>query len=312
MSDKRVYGLMVLTTLFWAGAFIAGKLSIAQFPPFALTFFRFLIALVPVFLILIWREPGNWMPRRHEWAAYATLGFIGIFMYHALFFTCLRYTTAVNSSLIAATNPMMVMLLAFLFMRERVTGCKIIGLLLSFGGVFLTVTNGDWAIVSGLRFNPGDLLMLAAVFCWAIYGILSRRMMEKYRISPLKVTVYTFLVCVLISAPLAWWETPSLEWGAGSDGWMAVVYMAIFPSVLGYLFNLIAIQRIGAPRAAVFINLVPVFTLALSALVLGDVPGPLKLVSAAIIIVGVYLGTRPDAPLVTPIKQAEESMAAAN
>lgn len=136
--------------------------------------------------------------------------------------------------------------------------------------------------------------MFIAVICWVLYGLLSRRVMERHNISPLKLTTWTFFVCVIITFPLFLWEQPgTFLAGATSGGWLSILYMAVFSSVLGYLFNNMAIAEIGAAKASIFVNLVPVFTIILSVAVLGESFGWFKLMSATIIIAGVYLTSRP-------------------
>lgn len=286
---------MVLTSLFWSGAFITGKIAVGEFPPFALTFFRFLFALPFIFAILYFKEPRNLIPRGKQWLPLILLGFIGTFCYHSLFFTSLKYTTAMNSSLIGALNPLVTALLAALFFSERLTSRRIVGISLSFIGVFLFITNGDLQLISQFRFNKGDLIMFSAVCCFAVYSLLSRHFMRQYRLSPLMVTAYTFLICVVISLPFFLWEKPSTYlWTATAGGWLSILYMSIFASVLGYLIQMMAIQRIGAPRTAIFINLVPIFTIIQSVAILGESITLFKLLGAAIVITGVYLATRPE------------------
>lgn len=295
MSDKQIRLLMVLTTIFWSGAFITGKIAVGQFPPFALTFFRFLFALPFIFTIFYVRERGNLLPHGRQWLPLFILGFLGTFCYHALFFYSLKYTTAINSSLIGAINPMVTALLAAMLFSERLTPWRVFGIILSFSGVFLFITNGDLQLISQFQFNKGDLIMLIAVCCFAVYSLLSRRYMKQYHLSPLMVTAYTFLICVVISVPFVLWEKPSSYlFSATASGWLSILYMSVFASVLGYLFQMIAIQRLGAPRTAIFINLVPIFTIIQSVTILGESITLFKLLGAAIVITGVYLATRPE------------------
>lgn len=295
LSQKQVYGLMVLTALFWSGAFITGKLSAQQFPPFALTFFRFLFAFPIIFAILYWQQPTQWRPERRQWPPLIVLGAAGTFLYHGLFFYSLHHTTAVNSALIGAANPMATVLLASLFFKQRMRMRRLAGVILSFAGVLLTISGGDWRVLQSFQLNVGDISMLFAVISWAVYSLLSRRYMDTYALSPLMVTAYTFLVCTIVSLPLMLWEHPELYIPASSvGGWLSILYMAIFASVLGYLFQLIAIQHIGASKASIFINLVPIFTMVQSVVFLHEALRPVILVSAAIIISGVYLVTCAD------------------
>lgn len=295
MSDKKIHLLMVLTSIFWSGAFITGKIAVGEFPPFALTFFRFLFALPFIFVILYLREPGNFIPRGRQWLPLIVLGVIGTFGYHSLFFTSLKYTTAMNSSLIGALNPMVTALLAVLFFSERLTPTRVFGFFLSFSGVFIFISNGELQIVSQFRFNKGDIIMMIAVCCFAVYSLLSRRYMKQYRLSPFMVTAYTFLICVVISVPFVLWEDPSTYlFSASAKGWLSILYMSVFASLVGYLIQMVAIQRIGAPRTNIYINLVPIFTIIQSVTILGESITLFKLIGAAIVITGVYLATRPE------------------
>ncbi len=293
MSNNRVYLLMIFAALFWSGAFITGKLAICEFTPFSLTFFRFFIALPFIFMILMKMQPEAMLPEKKQWLPLITLGIIGTFAYHALFFYSLKYTTAINASLIGSTLPMITTILASIFVREKVTFPRAVGIVLAFSGIFMVITNGKWDMIQNFQFNLGDIIMFGAVWCWAIYSILSRVFMKKYMLSPITVTAYTFLVCVIISLPFVVNEIPSYISSITTGGWLSVTYMAIFSSVLGYLFQLIAVQKIGAPRAAIFVNLVPVFTIILAVLFLGETINGYKLASTSIIIAGVYLASRP-------------------
>ena len=294
MSEKTIRILMVVTAVFWSGAFITGKLAIQEFPPFALTFFRFLFAFPIIYFILYIREPEQVLPHGRQWLPLILLGSIGTFCYHALFFSALQYTTVINSSLIGAMNPMVTTVLAILFFHEQLTRWRLVGIFLSFCGAFLIVTRASWQIISTFHFNEGDILMIFAVFSWAIYSLLSRYYMKKYQLSPLMVTTYTFLICVFVCIPFVVWEDPrTYLWMTTTGGWLSVLYMSVFASVIGYLIQMTAIQRIGAPRAAVFVNLVPVFTIIQSVLILGESLTVLTLIGAATVISGVYLALRP-------------------
>lgn len=298
MTQRNAYIIMILAAVFWSGAFITGKLAIREFPAFSLTFFRFALALPVIFIMLYLRQPDDWKPKKKQWLPLIILGLTGTFSYHVLFFSCLKYTTAINSSLIGSTNPMVTTILAIIFYHEKVTSKRVAGIVMSLSGVFIVVTNADWNVLAQMAFNKGDILMFAGVCMWALYSVLSRSFMERYEISPLLGTAYTFLVCTIVSLPFVIWENPASYLGNTTvGGWLSVLYMSIFASALGYLFQLWAIQSIGAPRAAIFVNLVPVFTIVQSVLILGESFTLLKLAGAVIIISGVYFATR---PAVTP------------
>jgi len=289
-ENKKIYGLMIMTTFFWAGAFIAGKFGVKEFSPLALTFYRFFLASIIIFIIMVKYEEKDWRLKKEDWGVVIILGTIGMIGYHILFFSALKYTTSTNSSVIAATNPLITSILAAIFAGEAL-GIKRMGAIcLALSGVVLTITNWDLTILFNFSLNKGDLLMLGAVVCWASYSVISKRVMPKY--SPLILTTYSFIICTVSLLPFVilespWNYIPTITW----KGWTSVIYMAIFPTVIGYLIQQMSFKAIGASKTNIFINLVPVFSIILAVLILHEQITILKLASAAIIIIGVYLNS---------------------
>ena len=191
---------------------------------------------------------------------------------------------------------MVTTVLAVLFFKEKISALRLLGVGVSLFGVFSVITGLDLQLVANLGFNIGDIYMAMGVMCFSTYALLSRRFMMDYRISPLTTTAYTFLVCtvsslvlsVILENPL---DTLSV---ATTKVWLEVLYMAVFASVVGYYLQLNAIHRIGAPRTVMFINLVPVYTIILASVILGETISIFKLLSAILIIYGVYLASRPE------------------
>ncbi len=211
-----------------------------------------------------------------------------MFGYHVFFFIALKYTTAINSSIIGAMNPIVTIVIAALFLRNKIPAKQIAGILLSFFGVILTITGADVETLVQLDFNRGDLWMAAAVICWAAYGVFSKS--KGAGIPPFWLTYYSFLVCTLILIPFVIWEKPwQLLAQAPPQAWIAVLYMSIFASVAGYMIQQIAIKQIGPSKTSIFINLVPVFSMVLATLILGEALAPIKLATAGIIILGVCI-----------------------
>ncbi|MEG0308771.1 MAG: DMT family transporter [Clostridium sp.] len=277
--------MMLLATIFWSGAFIAGKFSIVEFPVFSLVFFRFLIATIIIFIIMI-KVEENWKITKKDIKMFLTLGIVGMIGYHVFFFLSLKYTTATNSSLIGATNPIVTTLLACTFLKERINYKNVIGILISLFGVILIITNGNIGVLLNFKFNIGDILMIIAVVCWAAYSILSKKALEIY--SPIKITSYAFLTCVILLLPLMIMEKPWVYIPKVSiNGWMSVIYMAIFPSIFGYLIQQMSIKKIGPTKTSLYVNLVPVFSMTLAFLILGEAISWIKILAGLLVIIGI-------------------------
>lgn len=281
---------MVLASLFWSGAFIAGKLAVPYIPTFTLTFLRFLIATIILFFLLKYRtQKGEaFSVKKKHISVFLFTGIVGIFGYHVFFFIALKYTTAINSSIIGAMNPIITTIIAAVFMTVKIPAKQVAGILISFAGVVLTISGANLQVLSHFDFSKGDLWMLVATVCWAAYGVFSKSRGKE--IPPLYLTYYSFLVCTVFLIPFVIWEKP---WQfldkIPPSAWAAVLYMSVFASVAGYLIQQISIKRIGPSRTSVFINLVPVFSMILAVLILGETLEPVKILTAAFIILGVCI-----------------------
>lgn len=290
-KNRLIYLLMVITAFFWSGAFIAGKYGVQEFSPASLTFFRFLIASIIIFVIMVKYEKKDWRLKKEDWKVILYLGTVGMIGYHILFFGALKYTTSTNASIIAALNPIITSVLAASFAGEKLSGKRIIAILIALMGVILTITNWDLNVLRQMAFNKGDLLMLGAVICWASYSVVSKKVMSSY--SPLILSTYSFIVCTVCLIPFVIWEEITTGFLSSTTwtGWASIIYMAIFPTLIGYLIQQISFKYIGASRTNIFINLVPVFSIILATLILHEKFSGLKLISAGIIISGVYLNS---------------------
>jgi drug/metabolite transporter (DMT)-like permease len=291
MSNAKIYFLMVLCTIFWAGAFIAAKLSSPFIPAFTLTFLRFSIATLILYIIIKYKRQSIHKLTKKDIPAFLFTGLVGMFGYHVLFFMAVKHTTAINSSIIGASNPIITAILSIIFLKDKLTYKRFIGILLSFIGVFLTLTNADINLIKSFSFNIGDLIMLLAVLMWASYGVFSKWVMPRY--SPIALTYYSFLFCTILIIPFAIYEMPwKLIDSIPYYSYIAVVYMSIFPSVIGYLVQQLSIKQIGPSKTSIFINLVPLFSIVLSILILKETLNPVKFLTAILIILGVYICQR--------------------
>ncbi len=283
-SSMRWILLMCLSVCFWAGAFIAGKLGLRTASPLALTYGRFLVAVACLFLYARSRSISLRIERK-DWVDLALLGLVGMTGYHLLFFQALRHTTAIKAAMIGATNPLMTAILAALFLGERLGGRRILLILVALAGVLLTISRWDLGLLIRTGPSLGDLLMAAAVLCWACYAILVRRLVTRF--DPIVTTFYSFLTCVLVLTPFQGAEILRHGLAIDRQGWLAILYMGVFPTFIGYLVQQQAIKHIGVSRTALFINLVPLLVMALAVSVLGESFFRLNLVSAAMIILAV-------------------------
>lgn len=282
----RAYVKLVLTALLWAGAFFAAGRSLISGPPILVAFLRFSIAGTILVALVFATGKSHELLARENWLSYLILGILGIFLYNLFFFTGLKITSAVSGSLIIGANPGITALLGRTFRGERLGFKRWLGIFISFSGVLLVIVRGSLDVLLQLDINRGDLLILCAASSWAIYSFLGKDVMR--RISPLTATAAPCVPGVILLAPFAFWQTNDLVWAHDPMLWVSILYMALLASVVAYLWWYEGVHAIGSSRAAVFVNLVPVFVMILS-IFQGHWPNTAQVAGALLVLAGVYL-----------------------
>ncbi|HPF16415.1 MAG TPA: DMT family transporter [Thermotogota bacterium] len=285
---RYVYLLMVLVTMFWGGSFVIGKVTVDQFPPLTLTFFRYLISALIIFPIMIKKEGKKAILKIRDLPVMIIIAISGGFGYGILYFLALSYTTAIKAAIIVATNPLMTLLISSLLIRERLTPIKLFAVSIAMFGVMITITNGFQIGTSAFSFNPGDLIMFAAVILYSFYAVFSQKIMKRY--SPFILTGYSFILSLLFMIPIAMGEKPFQIWKASTlQEKFAVIYLGTLASAVGYLLHQVSIHFIGATKTMGFYSLVPIFTALFSIIFLDEPITPALIIGGVIIIFGIYL-----------------------
>lgn len=278
--------------LSFAGAFHAGKFGISVSTPAALVFTRFLIAAFFLFPFVIGQRKKDYIPKAQDLPLIFILGLTGIFLYNYLFFRALETTSAVNASVLGALGPLLTSVMATLWAREHLGWTRFWALLLALSGVLLALSKGNWTILINLRFNAGDLYMLAAILFLSIYNVLSKKALLRF--SPLSILFLTVIAALLIDLPLFLAERPWSSLPFHSVGfWASVTYMAICATAGGFLFLQIGIRNIGVNRSIPFVNLTSVFTMLIALFLHGQSAlSWVHIVSASAIITGIVINSR--------------------
>lgn len=287
----KTYIKLWLTALFWAGAFIAGKHAAGHLDSSSIAFLRF--ALAAGLLLALTRKREGRLPRPdgRQMATLVLLGFVGIFGYNFMFFKGLRLIEAGRASLIIATCPAFIALSSAILFRERLGGLRLTGILLSVLGAAVVVSKGQISSIVHGGVGPGELLILGCVLSWVVYSLLGKTIMRA--LSPLVAVSYTVIVGTLALFVTAWLEGlgENLSRASALDA-VAIVYMAVFGTVVGFVWFYEGINDIGVTRAGLFINFVPVFAVLLAYLILGEPLTGSLAVGACLVLIGVFLTNR--------------------
>lgn len=264
----RAYFFLVIAALCWGGNAVVGKLAIGHVSPMILTMWRWIFACALIFALSLPQLKKDWPVVKRHLPLLFGLGAIGYTLFNVLLYSAVHYTTAINVTIEQAAIPFLIFLANLLFFRIRISLAQVIGFSLTLVGVALTASHGDLESLLELELNFGDALMLIAVAAYAAYTILLRwRPPVDWR-TLMAIPALAALLCTL---PLVGWEISSgnAVW-PDAYGWVVALYTALFASLVAQIFYVQGIVHIGANRAGLFINLVPVFGTLLSVLILGE------------------------------------------
>jgi drug/metabolite transporter (DMT)-like permease len=277
---------LVGATLCWAGNYVVGAAAVRGMSPLSLVYLRWVIAAAPLVLIAQWLERPAWSCVLRRWPVLLVLAMLGLAAYTSLVYHALRYTSPLNAALINSFNPALIVVAAAVFLRERVGWRGVAGLVLGLAGVVLVLTNGRPLAVLSLRFNTGDLLMLVAIVCWTAYTILGRRLRG---VPPIAATAVQAVLAVIVLTPVA--LVVGVRLPPTREAALSLAFIAVFPSVVAYVLWNSALAVIDPGRAAVFLNLITVFTAAASLIAGKPVTLP-QVVGGALVLAGVYFTSR--------------------
>jgi drug/metabolite transporter (DMT)-like permease len=224
------------------------------------------------------------------WPIMLLLTAFGISIFNTFLYISAHSTTAINIVMLQTAMPIVVMLATFLIFRETVTGRQAAGIAASFAGTLVLISHGDPAILRYLDFKPGDLWMLAAVVCYAVYTALLRL---RPPVHGLSFAFASFALGAALLLPFYITETLLVRPVPVSGALvLAVGYVAIFASILAYLaFNRV-VALLGANTAGLTVHLVPVFGVILAVLLLGETLHLYHALGIALIAAGLWLATR--------------------
>ncbi|GHC33890.1 DMT family transporter [Aidingimonas halophila] len=285
------YMLLLLTAIIFSGNILVGK-ALSDLPPLTISFGRVFIALL--FMIpLGWRQAVKARQAfRQHWGVLLGLALSGVTFFNALIYTSLQYTSATNVAILESTIPVVTILFSFLLLGERYRPIQWLGVAMSLAGAIAVIVMADSADAGLASVNIGDGIMAVAVLMWVGYSLLVKDHLSTFpRFGGLLVML---VIANLALAPIALWENLALGTPPALDTghWLGLLYLGIFPSVVALLCYTRAIGDVGPTQAAVFLNLLPIFTMLGAWWLLGDRILPAQIVGSIVVIAGVVLTTR--------------------
>lgn len=294
VSVKPITGVLlaIVAVIIWSGNFIVARGVIKQINPVSLAFFRWGSAAI-IIAPFVWKDfTIQWPVIRKSLGYFFWVALFGITLFNTFVYVGGHHTTAINLALIGTTSsPVMVILLARVFLKEPMDTLKVLGILLCLTGVVYLLARGDWHNLIGFHFTAGDKWVLLGAFCFAVYNVLVRN--NTSGISGMLFLFIIFTIGALLLMPFYFWEqshSPAIEWNAQLI-WI-MVFLGLGTSVIAYLFWNIALGVLGAGRTALFGNLIPIFSSIEAALILNEDFTRIHVISMLIVFAGIILANR--------------------
>ncbi|THU02601.1 DMT family transporter [Lampropedia puyangensis] len=257
----------------WGASWPMGRVVVLTMPPLLGACLRFVFA--STLLMVWWLHAGG--PKRmgrlslRQWGALAMASATGIFGYALFFMWGLQHVPAGRAAMVIALNPAATLLLAAVFLRERLNAPILFGMALAMVGAVTALSVGEpWKLIQG-GMGSGELIVLGCVACWAIYTLIGRQLQSMDSLSITTMTALMgaamlFVASWVVEGPRAWAtlaQTPATTW-------LSIVGLALGATVLAYAWFLDGVKTLGASAAAAFISLVPIFGVLFSSLWLGE------------------------------------------
>jgi drug/metabolite transporter (DMT)-like permease len=288
---KSPYLLLPLIMLIWSSNFVIAKYIISTVPPFTLNLGRFVIAAMILLPWFITNSKVKLLEDKKLFWQVMLMALTGVCLFNSLAYLGLQYTTAINSVLINSFNPLVTVFLSIIWLKQKETWQRLVGLGISLFGVILIAAKGDFNNLLLIKFNPGDLLIILATFAWAAYSVTGKIVMAK--IPPMEtVALATFLGTIML-IPLAAWEFYVIpEIRLGWDFWVIILYLGVFPSIAAHFLWLYCIDKVGISSSANFYNLIPVFGIFLALFFLKEKLFLYQLGGGALVLLGIYFAQR--------------------
>ncbi len=284
-KDRSLLKLL-LALLTWSSSYAITRTVVTTVPPILFAFLRFVVAILALLLISYTRKTPVQETMKERWVSILTLSLTGVTLYYVFFNFSLQQTSAAAGALIQGFIPISTAILAAVFLKEKLKPLQIAGIFISVAGVVLIgFTNQPGGPGSNTIF--GNVLMIAAVLCWAIYTVVSKKLAS---IDPIWLITRLSIIGTILLIPAVVYEMKDQPWPAITwQGWAAILYMGIFPSALGYIWFNSALQHISATQAGVLINMDPVLGALIAVAFLGEQVHIWQITGAALTLIGVWL-----------------------
>jgi drug/metabolite transporter (DMT)-like permease len=279
---------LLMMLVLWSGNYVAGKIALRTFDPVTLTCLRLQLAAFIMLVIYFSRRERQPLKLADAWP-FLYLGFLGVVVNQGLFTVGLNYTTSNHSAVIIAVGPIIILLLARALKLEALTTAKVVGMAISFVGVYLLETESGSPAHSPFLF--GDLITFGGVIGFSAYAVLGKRVAAQY--DAIAMNTFNCVAAALLLLAITIRQSIHLDWHHVTlSGWLGMIYMAAGSSVGAYTIFYWVLRYMTASRVGAVSYFQPIVVILLSMAFLGERPSRMLLEGTALVLVGVFLAER--------------------
>ncbi|KAF0822867.1 DMT family transporter [Cytobacillus firmus] len=285
--------LLILANMIWGGNFVIGRIGVDFFPPVLFSLMRWLIAFLLLTPFMTKQLKNDWNIIRKHMKILLLLAVTGIAGYNTIIYFALQYTTSINASVVNSTTPLFIAILAVFLLREKLLAHHAAGIILSVFGILFVISKGSVEVFLSWEINAGDFYVLAAVFMWALYSVIVKKYAD---VLPLVSSFYvSVFLGIFLLAPLSlieylWLEAAKPVFTLPSIG--ILLYVGFLASIMAFLSWNFGVHIIGAAKAGVFLNLLPVFAIIFALCFTQEKLYLYQIIGGGIVILGVVLSSR--------------------
>jgi drug/metabolite transporter (DMT)-like permease len=284
------YLLLIFAVLFWSGNFVVGRGIHSEIPPITLAFWRWAVALLIILPFSLRHIQHQRDLIREHWKILTLLAILSVTNFSMFIYMALKSSTVTNTVLINSMIPIFIVLISWMGFKERITLRQAVGIVISLTGLMFIIVNGNLSTLISVRFGKGDMWTISAGLSWALYSVFLRKC--PMELNPLSFLTTSIIIGIFFIFPFYIWEISTgktMNFTQASIG--SIVYVALFSSILAYIFWNKAIQIIGANKTGIFIHLMPVFSIILAIIFLDEELREYHVKGTILIFTGIFLTT---------------------
>ena len=279
--------LLGANLFYGAGYTVAKTIMPRLIEPFGFIFIRASAVMLLFWLSFFGGSKFRAKIDKKDWPVLVLGGLFGVAVNQLLFFAGLNLTFPIHASLIMMSTPLLITLISFFVLKQRITWDKALGLALGIGGAVLLMSAGKEITLTGSS-TLGDLYVFLNAASYAVYLVIIKPLMLRYR--PIVVIRWVFFFGFLFVLPFGWPQFTRIDWSLFSfNDYLSVVFIVICVTFFTYLWNIYALRHLPPSTAGAYIYLQPIFAAIISILAIGEELTWVKLLSTLLIFSGVYL-----------------------